>query len=119
GMSIRRMRPLPIAGEPLFYIEKPQHSQSQRLVKRTLDVVLSGVLLVLALPVVAVAALAIKLGDRRSPVIYRQQRIGRDGRPFTLYKLRTMQADAASHLDELRDLNQRTGPLFKLAADPR
>ena len=119
GMSIRRMRPLPIAGEPLFYIEKPRHSQTQRLVKRALDVVLSSVLLVLALPIVAVAALAIKLGDRRAPVIYRQQRVGRDGCSFTLYKLRTMRADAAAHLDELRDLNQRTGPLFKLAADPR
>ena len=49
-----------------------------------------SILLLLALPFVVAAALAIKLGDRRAPVIFRQQRIGRHGRSFTLYKLRTM-----------------------------
>jgi len=119
GMSFRRLRPLPIAGEPLFYIEKLRHSDTQRLIKRVLDIVLSSVLLVLSLPVFAVAAAAIKLSNRRAPVIYRQERIGRGGHPFTLYKLRTMDTDAASRLSEVQSRNQRTGPLFKLAGDPR
>ena len=71
------------------------------------------------LVVVGVAAIAIKL-DSRGSIIYRQTRIGRGGRPFTMYKLRTMVAAADQQLDVLAAANQRTdGPLFKLEQDPR
>jgi lipopolysaccharide/colanic/teichoic acid biosynthesis glycosyltransferase len=84
-----------------------------------MDIVLSTAILALSIPLLVTAALAIKRDDRRSPILYKQQRIGRGGRPFTLYKLRTMGPGAAEQMDELRKLNQRHGPLFKLAKDPR
>jgi lipopolysaccharide/colanic/teichoic acid biosynthesis glycosyltransferase len=69
--------------------------------------------------VVSVAAIAIKL-DSRGSIIYRQTRIGRGGRPFTMYKLRTMVTAADQQLAELAQQNERTdGPLFKLESDPR
>jgi lipopolysaccharide/colanic/teichoic acid biosynthesis glycosyltransferase len=66
-----------------------------------------------------IAALAIKLSDR-GPVVFRQQRVGRDGRPFRILKLRTMSPDAEERLDDLVGRNERTGgPLFKVTDDPR
>jgi exopolysaccharide biosynthesis polyprenyl glycosylphosphotransferase len=119
GISARRLRPLSIVHEGLFYIERCKPTRVQLLAKRMLDIVLSAVLLVLLSPVLLLAAVAIKRDDRRSPVFYRQRRVGRGGYLFTLYKLRTMVPDAASRLDDIRNMNQRNGPLFKLAKDPR
>ncbi len=119
GIDHRRLRALPIAHEPLFYLEQNTLSQWQRVLKRSIDVTVSAVLLVLSAPLVAVAALAVKLGDR-GPVLFRQARVGLDGRRFTLYKLRTMVPDAEERLVDLTHSNQRQGgPLFKLTADPR
>ena len=89
-----------------------------RAAKRMMDLVLASMLLVLALPVLLAAAAAIKVQDR-GPVIFRQQRVGRDGKRFRLYKLRSM-VPGAEHLQApLRSENRRDGPLFKLAHDPR
>jgi lipopolysaccharide/colanic/teichoic acid biosynthesis glycosyltransferase len=90
----------------------------QLAVKRALDIVMAALLLVLTAPVMAVAALLIKLNDR-GPVLFRQIRIGRDGEPFTLVKMRTMEVDAEARLSELRHRNERHGPLFKVSSDPR
>jgi lipopolysaccharide/colanic/teichoic acid biosynthesis glycosyltransferase len=68
--------------------------------------------------VLAVAAILIKARDR-GPVFFRQTRIGRDGEPFTVLKLRTMCADAEARLEEVKALNERSGPLFKMEHDPR
>jgi len=65
-----------------------------------------------------VSAIAIKL-DGAGPVIFRQQRVGRDGNPFQLLKLRTMVIDAEARLDEVATLNNADGALFKIWADPR
>ena len=62
--------------------------------------------------------MAIKLDDG-GPIFYRQERIGRDGRPFEVVKLRTMIPDASAQLAGLIELNERKGPLFKLSYDPR
>jgi sugar transferase (PEP-CTERM system associated) len=69
---------------------------TNRVLKRALDVTASLALLVLTLPVLAGAALAIRLGDR-GPVLFRQQRVGRHGRLFDIYKFRTMRVDAEAH----------------------
>ena len=86
--------------------------------KRLLDVVLAAAGMVVALPVLAVAAVAIKL-DSPGPVFHRAARVGKDGRRFTFLKLRSMRADA----EELRGLllhrNITKGPTFKLHDDPR
>ena len=75
--------------------------------------------LLLAGPFLVLAAIAVRLQDR-GPAIFRQERIGRDGRPFTLFKLRTMIPDADSQLVDLTSVNERTGgPLLKFADDPR
>lgn len=70
-------------------------------------------------PLLAVVALAVKLDDPKGPVLYAQQRTGRDCRRFTLYKFRTMSTDADELKWVLRHLNQRTWPDFKVDPDPR
>ena len=86
--------------------------------KRTFDVVVTSVLLVPVSVVLAVAGLAIVLIDGR-PVLYRQQRVGFGGRPFTVLKLRTMGVDAHERRGEVADADGSTGLLFKVADDPR
>ena len=79
----------------------------------------SGALLVLSAPVLLVAMLAVRLQDG-GPAIFRQMRVGKDGRPFTLFKLRTMVPDAEQQLVDVTSVNQRAGgPLFKATSDPR
>jgi lipopolysaccharide/colanic/teichoic acid biosynthesis glycosyltransferase len=118
GISSRRLRPLPLAYEPLFYLEPLQLSNWQLTLKRALDVTLSTALLIASAPMLAAAALLIKLEDR-GPVFFRQQRVGRHGDVFTMLKLRTMIPDAEKARELLLHSNERAGPLFKLAKDPR
>jgi lipopolysaccharide/colanic/teichoic acid biosynthesis glycosyltransferase/GT2 family glycosyltransferase len=86
--------------------------------KRAIDV--SGALLGLAVTALVgpVIALAIRL-DSAGPIVFRQQRIGQGGRPFTVYKFRSMQADAEAELERLIDLHQLEEPVIKLENDPR
>lgn len=119
GVTHSRLRAVPLAHEPFLYLEPPTLSRVKRATKRTFDVLTAGTLLVLASPILAVAALAVRRQDG-APAIFRQVRVGRDGREFTLLKLRTMVPDADSRLVDLTTANQRAGgPLFKVAVDPR
>jgi exopolysaccharide biosynthesis polyprenyl glycosylphosphotransferase len=114
----QRLRFAPMSYQLMLYVE-PHHLQRwQAFVKRTMDVILGSVGMLFALPFIVAAAIAIKLEDG-GPVIYRQERVGRDGRVFELLKLRTMVPDASKQLDHLAGLNERHGPLFKLSSDPR
>jgi len=114
----RRLQLTSLAHEPFLYLRPATLSRRQLLLKRTLDLVVASVVLLLAAPSMIVAALAIKLGDS-GPILFRQTRIGRGGRPFTLLKFRTMVTGAEAQLDGLAARNQRQGPLFKIDADPR
>ena len=118
GIGHRRVVALPIGHEPLFYIEPPSLAITQLALKRALDLVVSSLLLVLALPVLLVCAVLIKLYDG-GPIFFSQPRIGRRGLPFDFYKLRSMTPDADQHRHELESLNLRDGPLFKADHDPR
>lgn len=90
-----------------------------RATKRLIDIVGAAVLLVVLSPLLLAAALLILVRDGR-PVLFRQTRIGRGGRAFTMVKFRTMVRDAEARLAELESRNQRQGgPLFKLDDDPR
>ncbi len=94
------------------------HSRSLLVVKRVVDVVGSAALLLLSAPFIAAAALAIRL-DTPGPIFFRQIRCGQYGRPFTMFKLRTMTADAEAHQAELLADNEMEGPVFKMRNDPR
>jgi exopolysaccharide biosynthesis polyprenyl glycosylphosphotransferase len=119
GIDQRRLRSLPLAHEPLFYLEPASLSRWQLRTKRAMDVVLAGITVVIASPVLAAAAIAVKLGDG-GPVLFRQTRVGQDGSTFRLFKLRTMVVDAEERLVDLTFANERQdGPLFKLTQDPR
>jgi len=118
GIDIGRLRPSPLAHEPFFYVEQTSLASWQPFAKRAIDLVLSSVLLVLMLPVIGLAALGIKLQDF-GPVLFKQYRIGRDGVPFVLYKLRTMREGAERETNDLLELNVRDGPLTKFSCDPR
>jgi lipopolysaccharide/colanic/teichoic acid biosynthesis glycosyltransferase len=86
--------------------------------KRAIDIIGAGVGLLLLSPVFLVLAAAIKLTSP-GPVFFRQQRSGRGGRPFLMYKFRSMVIDAESRKSELLSLNEQDGPAFKLTGDPR
>lgn len=88
------------------------------LAKRTLDIVGSLLGLGLTLPIAPFIALAIRL-DSEGPVIFRQERVGQDGRPFTLYKFRSMKVGAEADLEKLLNLDDLSQPAFKLRDDPR
>jgi exopolysaccharide biosynthesis polyprenyl glycosylphosphotransferase len=118
GVSDARLQALSMAHEPIALVRPARRSAIQEIAKRAVDVVLASMLLVMTAPVLAVAAVLIKAHDR-GPVFFRQVRIGRRGEPFTLIKLRTMEIDAEARLAELRNCNERHGPLFKVSADPR
>jgi exopolysaccharide biosynthesis polyprenyl glycosylphosphotransferase len=119
GIDQSRLRPVPLAHEPFVYVEPASLRRGQRAVKRALDDTVSAALLVVSAPVLLVAMLAVKLQDG-GPAIFRQVRVGKDGEPFTLFKLRTMVPDAEQQLVDVTSVNQRAGgPLFKATHDPR
>ena len=89
-----------------------------KIVKRAADVMLSGMALVALSPVMLGAAIAIVIEDGR-PVIYAAPREGKDGKPFKMYKFRSMYRDAESKLAELLAQNEQTVPAFKIKDDPR
>lgn len=86
--------------------------------KRALDLIVGSCALLLSLPVLAVAAVMIKL-DSPGPVFFRQPRLGKDGRPFLMLKLRSMTQDAADLRAAVATGNEMVGPVFKIRADPR
>jgi lipopolysaccharide/colanic/teichoic acid biosynthesis glycosyltransferase len=87
-------------------------------VKRLLDIVAAALLLVCLSPLFLVVALLIKI-DSQGAVFYRQQRVGKGGRPFRMYKFRSMCNNADRQLVHLLPLNETDGLLFKLHRDPR
>jgi len=88
------------------------------IAKRLIDIVGAGFGLVALAPLFLAVALAIYLREG-STILFRQTRVGLDGRPFTIYKFRTMVTDAEARLADVAHLNMRRGPLFKAIDDPR
>jgi exopolysaccharide biosynthesis polyprenyl glycosylphosphotransferase len=93
-------------------------SRSSRLLKRAFDVAATSVGLVALAPILALAAIAIRL-DSKGPILFRQVRVGRDGRHFHIFKFRSMVQDADRQKDRLRALNEVGDGMFKISADPR
>ena len=90
-----------------------------RFTKRAFDIVFSAFVLVSFSWLFVIVAIAIKIDDPKCPVFFKQKRVGKDGKEFNMYKFRSMCVDAEDRLAELRELNEKSGPVFKIAADPR
>lgn len=88
-------------------------------IKRLTDVVLSIGGLVILSPVLAGVAIAIKVDDKKGPIFYRQERVGRHGKRFMMLKFRSMCVDAEEKLKELKKYNEVDGAMFKMKHDPR
>lgn len=99
--------------------ERLKTRYAYRFAKRVFDIVFSLLVLVCFCWLFAIVAIAIKLDDPKGSVLFKQRRVTKDGREFTMYKLRSMCADAEERLAELRVLNEKTGPVFKMHDDPR
>jgi exopolysaccharide biosynthesis polyprenyl glycosylphosphotransferase len=99
-------------------LQPTRRSAAARIVKSMIDRTLGLVLLVVTSPLMAVMWLAVRL-ESRGPGFFTQTRVGLAGKPFTMYKMRTMCLDAEAKKDALRDLNDVDHTLFKIRSDPR
>jgi exopolysaccharide biosynthesis polyprenyl glycosylphosphotransferase len=107
-----------MAGVPVIELHGQPIPDVGLAVKRAMDVVVSAAGLAICAPLLALAAVWIRL-DSPGSAIYTAPRMGQKGKVFRCYKLRTMQADADSVKDKLREKNERNGPFFKMQNDPR
>lgn len=108
----------PVDGLPMLHVEHPRLSGGGRVVKEVSDRIGAVLLLLAASPLLLGVAMAVRISSR-GPVLFRQVRVGRDGREFRMIKFRSMYVDAESRLAELRHLNEHDGVLFKIRNDPR
>jgi exopolysaccharide biosynthesis polyprenyl glycosylphosphotransferase len=97
---------------------QPKFTGASRLLKTMIDRAAAAAAIAVLAPLFAVIALAIKV-DSSGPIIFKQVRVGEHGRPFQIYKFRSMTADAEARKKELDDLDEGSGALFKVRADPR
>jgi exopolysaccharide biosynthesis polyprenyl glycosylphosphotransferase len=106
-----------VGGVTVLGLRRPGLSRSSALIKRTVDLAGALIGVITLSPLLAIAAIAIKL-DSRGPVFFRQTRVGRDGRSFKMIKFRSMVDGAEAQRAALQSLNETDG-IFKLSADPR
>ncbi|MGY1606531.1 MULTISPECIES: sugar transferase [unclassified Geodermatophilus] len=113
-----RLHIRPFEGLPLLSVEQPRFGGWGRLVKGGVDRVAAALALVVLAPLLLALALAVRL-DSPGPVLYRQERVGVNGRRFTMLKFRSMVVDADRQVDALQEQNISDGLLFKMRTDPR
>lgn len=114
-----RIHSRPVAGLPLVHVSFPRLDGSRRFLKRTFDIIGSGLLILLLTPVWLITAIAVKLSSP-GPILYAQERVGRNGEPFPMLKFRSMVTDADAQLQALlAEQGKSEQPLFKLENDPR
>jgi exopolysaccharide biosynthesis polyprenyl glycosylphosphotransferase len=87
--------------------------------KRSLDIVLVLIGMILLIPVFVIVSVLIKLEDPKGPIFFAQTRVGKNGKPFKMYKFRSMVTNAEEMLKELLDKNEVSGAMFKMKDDPR
>lgn len=100
-------------------IERVGHRSVYLLVKRLTDILLSVFGLIILSPMFLVVSVLIKLDDPKGEVLFRQTRVGENGKEFVMYKFRSMIPDAELLMDQLLDLNDTSGLMFKIKEDPR
>lgn len=107
-----------LGGIPLLSMREASIQGVNLFLKRAMDLFVSGIVLLLFSPLWLLISIAIKL-DSRGPVLFKQERLGRNGEPFQIYKFRSMKDEAEKEVSKLVDLNEAAGPLFKIRDDPR
>ena len=115
-----RVHTRPVAGLPLIHVETPRYEGAKQFTKRCFDVAASGLAIaVFSAPMIAIA-LVVRLSSE-GPALFRQARVGRNGKPFTMFKFRSMVTDAEDRLQALIDHERTVGNdvLFKMREDPR
>ncbi|MBT8225741.1 MAG: sugar transferase [Dactylosporangium sp.] len=108
----------PVEGLPLLHVEEPTLAGVAWLVKNILDRAFALIGLIILLPFFPLVALGIRMSDP-GPIFFKQLRVGREGKQFRVWKLRTMYTDAEDRLASLVDQNESDGLLFKIKNDPR
>ncbi len=107
-----------VCGLPIIRISPPELRGPRRIVKSVADRAAAALALAVAGPLLLMVALLIRL-DSSGPAIFRQCRVGRDGRLFTIWKFRSMYVDAEARRAAIENANEGAGPLFKMRRDPR
>jgi exopolysaccharide biosynthesis polyprenyl glycosylphosphotransferase len=118
NVSGSRLRLRPVEGLPLTHVDRPAFSGWRHAVKRALDIVLSGCALLALAPLIGVLVLLIK-SDSTGPGFFAQDRVGKGGRTFRMYKLRSMVTSAEAELQRLQQFSGGNKVLFKMRNDPR
>ena len=118
GLAPRSVALSTLGGVPVLKLHEERLPAFTIFIKRALDVLLAGLVLMVTFPLLAAIAVAIRF-ESRGPALYRSVRIGKKGRSFIFYKFRTMICGAEQLQSELLRRNERQGPFFKIANDPR
>jgi len=107
-----------INGQSVLVYHAIRHTPLENLMKSAFDKICALFGLLISGPILLLTAILIKL-DSRGPIFFKQERVGKNGKPFKMLKLRTMVNDAARMKSELEHLNEMSGPVFKIKNDPR
>ena len=118
SLALVQARPEILGGVPIIGLREPVIEGFPRLTKRVFDLVVGVLLFVITAPVMALITLAIRL-DTRGPAVFRQQRVGENGRPFDMFKFRTMVADAEARGEDILTTDEDGHVLHKRKDDPR
>jgi exopolysaccharide biosynthesis polyprenyl glycosylphosphotransferase len=119
GLAGPRLTMRPVADLPLIHIEKPQYDGAKRFQKGAFDVCFAAMILLAVSPVMVVAAIAVKLSSK-GPVFIKSDRIGMDGRPFKMIKIRTMFDSADTQRPQIAEMDEVDGGVIvKIRQDPR
>ncbi|EIC07910.1 exopolysaccharide biosynthesis polyprenyl glycosylphosphotransferase [Microbacterium laevaniformans OR221] len=114
-----RLHTRPVAGLPLIHVETPRFTRGQLFVKRTFDIIAAAIFIVLLSPVLLIVTIAVSWTSI-GPLLYKQERIGRNGEPFKMLKFRSMRVGADKELKALLEAQGTSEkPLFKIKDDPR
>ena len=117
-LSLNRVDVEDLGGVPVIGLKSVSIRGVSLLIKRSLDLGVAGLTVLLLAPLMLICALAIKL-DSPGPIIFRQERMGRHGKAFVVFKFRSMRESAEAEKVNLLELNEMRGPLFKMRVDPR
>ncbi|MEA3459313.1 MAG: sugar transferase, partial [Chloroflexota bacterium] len=117
-LSLSRVDVDDLGGVPLLSVKEVSISGWNLALKRLIDLAIVLIGSILLLPLLLLIAMAIKV-DSPGPVLFKQTRVGKGGHRFTLYKFRSMRQGAEGELPKLAELDEATGPLFKIRDDPR